>query len=114
MTGTVGGGFYLDAEAEMTALVAAALPQVVQDLIAFRAGASATIPDVPFQMLTDLTLTPEQWADVAQRGPWAMLRQGLNMLDRKGAFAFPVQLSKWQQSCATRPASRPRRRCPIS
>lgn len=68
---------------------AAALPQVVQDLMAFRAGTSMVVPDVPFQMLSDLTLTPEQWADVAGRASWATLRQGLNMLDRKGAFAVP-------------------------
>lgn len=68
---------------------AAALPQVVQDLLAFRAGATAVVPDVPFQMLADMPLSPDQWADVARRGSWAMLRQGLNMLDRKGAFTAP-------------------------
>ena len=64
----------------------AALPGLVQDLLAFRAGTTEIVPDVPFQMLTDLPLTPAQWADVARRGSWQMLRQGLNMLDRKGAF----------------------------
>ena len=64
----------------------AALPAAVRDLLAFRAGATDLMPDVPFQMLADLPLTPAQWADVARRGSWQMLRQGLNMLDRKGAF----------------------------
>lgn len=68
---------------------AAALPGVVRDLLAFRAGASAVVPDVPFQMLADLPLTPGQWAEVARNGSWQMLRQGLNMLDRKGAFTVP-------------------------
>ncbi|AGT08810.1 vWA domain-containing protein [Paracoccus aminophilus] len=67
----------------------AALPQVVQDLLAFRAGGSAKVPEVPFQMLTDLALTPSQWAEVARNGSWQMLRQGLNMLERKGAFTVP-------------------------
>lgn len=67
----------------------AALPQVVQDLMAFRAGAKATVPDVPFQMLSDLELSPEQWAEVAGQASWATLRQGLNMLYRKGAFTVP-------------------------
>ena len=67
----------------------AALPQVVRDLLAFRAGASAVVPDVPFQLLADLPLTPDQWAEVARKGSWQMLRQGLNMLDRKGAFTVP-------------------------
>ncbi|SDJ40967.1 vWA domain-containing protein [Salipiger marinus] len=66
-----------------------ALPRLVQDLLAFRAGTSAQVPDVPFQMLADLPLTPDQWADVARKGSWQMLRQGLNMLDRKGAFTKP-------------------------
>ncbi len=67
----------------------AMLPKVVQDLLAFRAGASAKVPEVPFQMLADLPLTPEHWAEVARKGSWQMLRQGLNMLHRKGAFAQP-------------------------
>jgi 60 kDa SS-A/Ro ribonucleoprotein len=67
----------------------AELPEVVRDLLAFRAGASAKVPDVPFQMLADLPLTPGQWAEVAHKGSWQMLRQGLNMLDRKGAFTVP-------------------------
>lgn len=67
----------------------AALPQVVRDLIAFRAGITTNVPAVPFQMLSDLALTPAQWAEVAGRASWATLRQGLNMLDRKGAFAVP-------------------------
>lgn len=67
----------------------AALPPVVQDLMAFRAGATASVPEVPFQMLSDLQLSPEQWAEVAGRASWATLRQGLNMLGRKGAFTVP-------------------------
>lgn len=67
----------------------AMLPQVVQDLLAFRAGASAKVPEVPFQMLADLPLMPDQWAEVARNGSWQMLRQGLNMLERKGAFTVP-------------------------
>lgn len=67
----------------------AALPQAVQDLLAFRAGATDKVPDVPFLMLTDLPLTPTQWAEVARKGSWQMLRQGLNMLHRKGAFTQP-------------------------
>ncbi|GLS85670.1 hypothetical protein GCM10010873_06430 [Cypionkella aquatica] len=68
---------------------AAALPQVVQDWLAFRAGATAEVPDVPFQMLTDLPLTAEQWGQIARKGSWQMLRQNLNTFDRQGAFAVP-------------------------
>ncbi|NBZ89386.1 vWA domain-containing protein [Stagnihabitans tardus] len=66
----------------------ALLPQALRDLMALRAG-GVDLPDVPFQMLTDLDLSPEHWAEVARRGSWQMLRQGLNMLDRKGAFTVP-------------------------
>ncbi len=64
-----------------------ALPQVVRDLIAFREGASDVVPDVPFQLLSSLPLSGAQWGEVARNGSWQMLRQGLNMLARKGAFA---------------------------
>lgn len=67
----------------------AMLPEAVRDLLAFRAGTSAKVPEVPFQLLADLPLTPGQWAEVARKGSWQMLRQGLNMLDRKGAFTLP-------------------------
>lgn len=66
-----------------------ALPQVVQDWLAFRAGTTAEVPDVPFQMLTDLPLDAGQWAQIAFRGSWQMLRQNLNTLHRHGAFAEP-------------------------
>jgi 60 kDa SS-A/Ro ribonucleoprotein len=68
---------------------AQALPQVVQDWLAFRAGLTAEVPDVPFQMLVDMPLTPAQWAQIAVKGSWQMLRQNLNTLDRHGAFAVP-------------------------
>ena len=66
-----------------------ALPQVVQDWLAFRAGATDMVPDVPFQMLTDLPLTGPQWAQIALKGSWQMLRQNLNTFHRHGAFDQP-------------------------
>ena len=67
----------------------AALPQVVQDWLAFRAGTRVELPDVPFQMLTDLPLSADQWGQIARTGSWQMLRQNLNTFDRHGAFALP-------------------------
>jgi 60 kDa SS-A/Ro ribonucleoprotein len=63
-----------------------ALPKVVQDWLAFRAGKTQVLPDVPFQMLTDLPLTAGQWAEIAKKGSWQMLRQNLNTLARHQAF----------------------------
>jgi 60 kDa SS-A/Ro ribonucleoprotein len=44
------------------------------------------VPDVPFQMLTQLSLSKEQWAQVAKAGGWQMLRMNLNTFARHGVF----------------------------
>jgi 60 kDa SS-A/Ro ribonucleoprotein len=49
-------------------------------------GRSIELPDVPFQMLTTLSLTPKQWTKVALAGSWQTLRQNLNTLVRQQAF----------------------------
>ncbi|WP_438383196.1 RNA-binding protein [Asaia sp. BMEF1] len=64
----------------------ALLPDNVQALLAFRSGQSDILPDVPFQLLGSLNLTPAHWEQVARRATWQTLRQGLNMLTRNGAF----------------------------
>lgn len=68
----------------------AALPTIVQDLLAFRAGETEQVPAVPFQLLSSLPLSPEQWGAVARTASWQTLRQALNMLTRNGAFADPA------------------------
>jgi 60 kDa SS-A/Ro ribonucleoprotein len=90
------------------------LPQVVQDWLAFRAGATDVVPDVPFHMLTDLPLTAEQWGQIAMRGSWQMLRQNLNTFDRHGAFAVPGVADMWPAFCGTPNGSRRRGFCPIN
>ncbi|MDE7548329.1 RNA-binding protein [Acetobacter fabarum] len=67
-----------------------ALPTVVQELLAFRAGQSEHVPAVPFQLLGSLTLSPQQWGAVARMASWQTLRQALNMLTRNSAFADPA------------------------
>ncbi|CAK7044251.1 vWA domain-containing protein [Saezia sanguinis] len=44
------------------------------------------LPDVPFQMLTALELTDTQWAEIARKGSWQMVRQNLNTFARHGLF----------------------------
>lgn len=66
-----------------------ALPPIVRDLLAFRAGESERVPAVPFQLLASLPLSPTQWGMVARMASWQTLRQGLNMLTRNGAFDDP-------------------------
>ena len=57
----------------------AALPPITQAFERFKrenaAGViSLEVPEVPFQMLTALTLTVQQWAQIAKNGSWQMVR----------------------------------------
>lgn len=62
------------------------LPVVVKDLLAFKAGQSEEIPDVPFQLLTALDLTPQHWVGIACQAPWQMTRMNLNTFARHEVF----------------------------
>ncbi|HYC93889.1 MAG TPA: TROVE domain-containing protein [Thermoanaerobaculia bacterium] len=64
-----------------------ALPPLVREFEAFRKGASAKVPDVPFQMLTSLDLSAEVWVEIARNAPWQMTRMNLNTFDRHCVFA---------------------------
>ena len=48
----------------------ARLPQVAQQLQAFKANATEDVPNVPFQMLTSLKLGQREWAEVARNASW--------------------------------------------
>lgn len=60
----------------------------VQSLEKFRQGLTQDVPDVPMQLLTSLSLSAEQWADIAKHGGWQMLRMNLNTFARHGVFAI--------------------------
>ena len=62
------------------------LPQLVKELLAFKAGSSTVVPDVPFQMLTALALSEEQWVTIAKNASWQMTRMNLNTFARHGVF----------------------------
>lgn len=64
----------------------AALPEIVKAFEAFKSGATNQAPDVPFQMLTALNLSTEQWTDIARNAPWQMTRMNLNTFARHGVF----------------------------
>lgn len=64
----------------------AALPEALRAYEAFKRDPSGAVPEVPFQMLTQLSLTKEQWAAVARAGGWQMLRMNLNSFARHGVF----------------------------
>jgi 60 kDa SS-A/Ro ribonucleoprotein len=44
------------------------------------------VPKVPFQALSNLNLTTEQWKNVGRNMPWNTLRMNLNTLARHGVF----------------------------
>jgi 60 kDa SS-A/Ro ribonucleoprotein len=66
----------------------AMIPPVLQAFEAFKRDARAPVPDVPFQMLTALELTPQHWAAIAKSAGWQMLRMNLNTFDRQCVFAL--------------------------
>jgi 60 kDa SS-A/Ro ribonucleoprotein len=68
------------------AFAAEALPKGLQQLIAYRLDRSHGVPAVPFQMLTALELSREEWAEVAIKGGWHMVRMNLNTFARHGVF----------------------------
>jgi 60 kDa SS-A/Ro ribonucleoprotein len=65
---------------------AAALPEVTKAYEAYKKDRSGASPEVPFQMLTALELTENQWTQIAQNGSWQMVRQNLNTFARHGVF----------------------------
>jgi 60 kDa SS-A/Ro ribonucleoprotein len=64
----------------------AALPALVQQFEAFKAGDRLEVPDVPFQMLTAMELSRRDWAEIARHGSWQMVRMNLNTFARHGVF----------------------------
>lgn len=71
----------------------AALPPVTRAFERFKReaapGVAAEVPEMPFQMLTALALSPAHWAQVARQGSWQMVRQNLNTFARHGVFEVP-------------------------
>ena len=67
----------------------ALLPKAVQDFVAFKETGEGDVPDVPFQMLTQLSLSTKQWAQIARDGSWQMVLMNLNTFLRHGVLAEP-------------------------
>lgn len=65
---------------------AAALPSIARDFERFKRDPKASVPDVPFEMLTALPLTKEHWAMIGRKAGWHMLRMNLNTFARHGVF----------------------------
>jgi len=69
---------------------ASALPEIVREFEAFKAGPSTfgadDVPNVPMEMLTSLALEPAHWKALAKRASWQALRMNLNTFTRHGVF----------------------------
>lgn len=65
---------------------AADLPPALAAFERYKADPSLPVPPVPFQMLTALPLSREQWAQIARQAGWQMLRMNLNTFARHGVF----------------------------
>ena len=65
------------------------LPTAVQDYMRFKKTGRGRVPDVPFQMLTQLELSTKQWTGIAEKASWQMTRMNLNTFQRHGVLALP-------------------------
>ncbi len=63
-----------------------ALPEALQAWLRFKETGKGPVPDVPFQMLTQLELSSAHWSRIARAGSWQMVRQNLNTFHRHGVF----------------------------
>ena len=66
------------------------LPEAVQDYMRFKKTGRGRVPDVPFQMLTQLELSTKQWTGIAEKASWQMTRMNLNTFQRHGVLALPA------------------------
>ena len=62
------------------------LPTAVKSFEAYKTGARAEVPDVPFQMLTALELGRNEWTAIARQASWQTTRMNLNTFARHGVF----------------------------
>ena len=73
------------------------LPQAIVEYIhLLKTGVdeNAVVPDVPFQFLTSLELTTNQWKTIAQNASWQTTRMNLNTFLRHGVFEDKELVSK--------------------
>jgi 60 kDa SS-A/Ro ribonucleoprotein len=72
------------------------LPQNVANFEMFKLAKSKGIefktPDVPFQMLSSLSLTRSEWRDVARNMRWKGLQMNLETLGRHGVYDDPAMV----------------------
>ena len=63
------------------------LSPLVQEFETFKKELGDNIPNVPFQMLTALTLKDSHWAQIAEKATWTQMRMNLNTYARHNVFS---------------------------
>lgn len=63
-----------------------ALSPTVKAFEAYKLDRKQPLPGVPFQMLTALELSTEDWAQIAKQAGWQMVRMNLNTFARHGVY----------------------------
>ena len=73
-----------------------ALPPLTRAFEAYKreGGKEMAVPEVPFQMLTALALSPQAWAKIARDGGWQMVRMNLNTFARHGVYQQPQMVEQ--------------------
>lgn len=82
------------------------LPKALQELMAYQLDRSHGVPGVPFQMLTALALSRDEWAEVAMKGGWHMVRMNLNTFARHGVFEIAGMAERVAEKLRDRKAIR--------
>lgn len=62
------------------------LPQIVKEYQEYRANGGNTLPNIPFELLTSLSLGKDEWTEIALNASWQTLRMNLNTFKRHGVL----------------------------
>lgn len=72
---------------------AALLPEQVKRFEAFKLDPTGDVPEVPFQLLTALSLGQREWSAIARTAGWQMTRMNLQTFARHGVFDSPKRVA---------------------
>lgn len=70
------------------------LPQEVNQFEAFKRDTTVTLPKVPFQLLTALSLTEDHWKSIAENMTWNQTIKNLNTMKRHNVFSDKTLVTK--------------------
>ncbi len=82
------------------------LPPLVRAFEDYKRMPTGAPPDVPFQLLTSISLDAAAWAEIAKHAPWQATRMNLNTFMRHGVFDVPGMTELVAQRLASRDAIR--------